>query len=361
MSETVGHMSTALTFRRRYLGAVVLWLFGVLLAVAFFASLGWGAADIAPLSMLAIFADALGADLPWRFSPGAQAELMSIRLPRTLLGILSGAALAVSGAALQGLFRNPLADPALIGVSTGSALAAAGAIVVGAEVMTPPVFHALVLPGAAFAGGVLAIWLVHRIASGEGRTRTGALLLAGTGLNLVAFAGIGLLVLIGTEQQRGDLSFWMLGSLGGVTQAKVLAAAPFIVAAVVALPLLSRHLNAILLGEREAHHLGFRVEGTKRLIVALAALATGASVAFTGVIGFIGLVVPHLVCALIGPDHRTLLPAVTLLGASVMVVADLVARTIALPAELPIGILTGCVGGPFLLWLLMRRRSTGDG
>ena len=362
MSATIAPVSAANGFRHRYLAALVLWLFGALLALTFYASVGWGALDIAPMVILAIFGDALGVELPWQFSAREQAELMSIRLPRTLLGVMSGAALAVSGAALQGLFRSPLADPALIGVSTGSALAAVAAIALSAGVSMLPAVHDLVLPMAAFAGGLLAIWLVYHVASRGGRTDVAALLLVGAGLNAVAAAGIGLLILAGAGQPLRDLSFWLLGGLGGITGGRILVAAPLILGAVLALPLLARHLNAILLGEREALHLGFRVRSARRLIVVLAALATGASVALTGVIGFIGLVVPHLVRALIGPDHRTLLPAVILLGASVMVVADLVARTIVLPAELPIGILTGCVGAPFLLWLLVRgRRFTGEG
>lgn len=355
-----GAVATALTFRRRYLGAVVLWLLGALLTLAFFASVGWSALDIAPLPMLAIFADALGVELPWQFTSREQAALMSIHLPRTLLGVMSGAALAVSGAALQGLFRNPLADPALMGVSTGSALAVLVAAVLGAGVSTLPAFYPLVLPVVAFTGGLLAIWLVYRIASREGRTDVAAMLLAGVALNAVASAGIGLLVFVGTGQPLRDVSFWLLGSLGGITRARLFAAAPIILGAVVALPFLARHLNALLLGEREALHLGFHVRRTKRLIVVLAALATGASVSLTGVIGFIGLVVPHLVRVMIGPDHRTLLPAVIILGASVMLMADLVVRTVAWSAELPIGLLTGCIGAPFFLWLLMRRRSTGE-
>ena len=359
MSVTVTAMNAGLTFRRRYLGALVLWLFGVLLALAFFASVGWGAGDAAPL--LALLAEALGVEPPWPSAFGETASPVSVRLPRTLVGVLSGAALAVSGAALQGLFRSPLADPALIGVSTGSALAVVAAMALGAGFSTPPAFHVLVLPGAACAGGLLAAWLVYRVASREGRTDAAAMLLAGVGVNAAAAAGIGLLVFVGAEQPLRQASFWLLGSLGGTDRARLLAAAPVLLGAVAALPLLARHLNALLLGEREALHLGFHVERTKRLIVVLAALATGASVALTGVIGFIGLVAPHLVRAMVGPDHRTLLPAVILLGASSMLLADLAARAIVLPAELPIGILTGCIGGPFLLWLLTRRRGpAGD-
>ncbi len=352
-------ISATFTLRRRYLGAVALWILGALLALAFFASVGWGPLHIAPMPMLAIVADALGIDVPWQFTLGEQAVFISVRLPRTLIGALSGAALAASGAALQGLFRNPLADPALIGVSTGSALAAAAVVVLGPGGLTLSAFNALLLPLAAFAGGLLATWLVYRIARRDGRTDVATMLLAGVAVNAVACAGIGLLVFAGTEQPLRELSFWLLGSLGGISGPRILAVTPLLVGAVVALPLLARHLNALLLGEREALHLGFHVERTRRLVVALAALATGASVALTGVIGFIGLVVPHLVRLVVGPDHRTLLPAVILLGASSMLLADLAVRTIVLPAELPIGILTGCVGGPFLLWLLIRRRATG--
>ncbi len=352
-------VTRVLTVRHRYLGAVALWLFGALSALAFFASVGSGPLDIAPVAMLAIVADALG--VPWQFTATEQSELMSVRLPRTFLGVMSGAALAASGAALQGLLRNPLADPALMGVSAGAALAVAGATVLGAGVSTPPSFDALVLPLAAFAGGLFATWLVYRIASREGRTNVAAMLLAGVVVNVVAFAGIGLLVFAGSGPQFRDPRFWLLGSLGGVTGTRLLAVTPLLVGALVALPHLARHLDALLMGEREALYPGFRVKSAKRRIAALAALAAGTSVVLTGVIGFIGLVVPHLVRVMIGPDHRMLLPAVILLGAGSMLMADLAARMVVLPADLPIGVLTACVGGPLLLWLLVRRRFTGGG
>lgn len=346
---------------RRRRGLAFLWIFGGVLLLAFLLSVGWGAVTIAPGQVLAILANNVGLELPWDFARREETVLLAIRLPRTCLGMLAGAALAVSGAALQGLFRNPLADPALIGVSTGAALAAVCVIVLGAGLAAAFSFTVgpFLLPIAAFAGGLLTTLLVYRIANRDGRTDVATMLLAGVALNAIAGAGIGLLVFISTDQQLRDLSFWMLGSLGGVTWAKMLPAAPLIAFAIIALPLLARHLNALLLGETEALHLGFHVEHTKRFIVVLVALATGASVALTGVIGFVGLVVPHLVRLTIGPDHRTLLPASILLGASLMLIADLGARTVVLPAELPIGILTSCVGGPFFLWLLLRRRSLG--
>ena len=208
MSVFVTGTGATLTLRHRYLGAVVLWILGALLALAFFASVGWGPLHIAPMPMLAIFADALGMELPWQFHPREQAVLISVRLPRTFIGALSGAALAVSGAALQGLFRNPLADPALIGVSTGSALAATGAIVLGAGGSTLSSFNALLLPLAAFAGGLLATWLVYGIARREGSTDVATMLLAGVAVNVMACAGIGLLVFVSRSRACPSDSPW---------------------------------------------------------------------------------------------------------------------------------------------------------
>ncbi len=359
-TATVTEIMTVATQRQRRCVAV-LGAFGGVSALAFLLSVGWGAVTISPGQVLAIIADTLGLQLPWDFGRREESVLLSIRLPRACLGMLAGAALAVSGASLQGLFRNPLADPALIGVSTGAALAAVGVIVLGSGL--PAAISSAVgpflLPLAAFAGGLLTTLVVYRISHRDGCTDVATMLLAGVALNAIASAGIGLFVFVSTDQQLRDLNFWLLGSLGGITWSKMLPAVPFIALAIVALPTRARHLNALSLGENEALHLGFHVERTKRLIVVLAAMATGAAVALTGVIGFVGLVVPHLIRLTIGPDHRLLLPASILLGGGLMLIADLGARMVVLPAELPIGILTACVGGPFFLWLLLRRRSLG--
>ena len=331
------------------------------LVLAFFASVGHGAVVIAPAQVLGILAGELGIDLGLAFDEVQRTVLLSIRMPRVCLGILAGAALAISGAALQGLFRNPLADPGLIGVSTGAALAAATTIVFGATMLAalPSFLSGYLLPINAFAGGLLTTLLVYHIASNDGRTEVATMLLAGVAMNAIAAAGIGLLVFMSDDQQLRDLQFWLLGSLGGVTWDRLLPAAPLVVLPTLALLLAARQLDALLLGETEAMHLGHGVETLKRMIIVLAALAVGASVALTGVIGFVGLVVPHLVRLLIGPGHRTLLPASIMLGATLLLVADLVARTLVLPAELPIGILTSCIGGPFFIWLLTRRRHLG--
>ncbi len=333
---------------------------GVLI-VSVLLSVGIGAVAISPAEALSILAGQAGL-APWTDHTRVQETvLLSLRLPRAVLGILVGGALAVAGAAMQGLFRNPLADPGLVGVSTGAALAAAVVIVLGGALPLglAGVGRDLLLPLAAFGGGLATTWLVYRIASHDGRTEVATLLLAGIALNAVAGAAIGVLVFVSDDQALRDLNFWLLGSLGGVTWDRLLIAAPLMLAPALAALVLARPLNALLFGETEAVHMGFDVERTKRLVVVLAALAVGSSVALTGVIGFVGLVVPHLVRMTIGPDHRVLLPASLMLGASLLLLADLLARTLVLPAELPIGILTSVIGGPFFLWLLLRRRGLG--
>ncbi len=334
---------------------------GAFLVVAWALAVGQGAVAISPGQAAAILAAQVGVELPWTFDEAQRAVLLSIRLPRSILAVLVGAALAVGGGALQGLFRNPLADPALIGVSTGAALAAALAIVGGSAMVAvlPAALLPYLLPVAAFAGGLASTLTVYAIASRGGRTEVATMLLGGVAINAITAAGIGFLIFASSDQQLRDLNFWMLGSLGGMTWDGILPALPLIVLPTLALPFLARHLNALLLGETEALHLGFDVEWTKRLTVVLVALAVGASVALTGVIGFVGLVVPHLIRLVAGPDHRVLLPASMLLGAAFLLVADLGARTLAVPAELPIGIVMSCVGGPFFLWLLLRRRDLG--
>jgi iron complex transport system permease protein len=330
----------------------------VVAAVSFVLAVGHGAVSIPPGQVLAILATRLGLLAEVDTSAAQETVLLAIRLPRALLGVLVGAGLAVAGAVLQGLFRNPLADPSLIGVSNGAALAAATTIVASGTLLAgiPATLVGHLLPLAAFAGGLVATLLVYAIAARSDGTDVAILLLAGVALNAIAGAGIGLLIFLSDDQQLRDINFWLLGSLGGVTWDRLAVAGPFMLVPTLLLLWQARRLNALLLGETEAGHLGVHVERAKREIVVLAAMAVGAAVALTGVIGFVGLVVPHLVRLLLGPDHRTLLPATIFLGAALLLAADVLARTIALPAELPIGILTSCVGGPFFLWLLLRQR-----
>ena len=331
---------------------VLIPLTGLLLLVVVLA-LGIGAVAITPGQTLAILGAQVGVALPWEFSAQQQAVLLTIRAPRIVLGVLIGAGLAASGAALQGLFRNPLADPGLIGVSSGAALAAVAMIVLG-------------LPALATISGDLAIYalpvatlLVGWLSHHDGRAQVATVLLAGIAINALAGAGTGLLTTLADDEQLRTLTFWSLGSLGGATWREVVATAPLMVLALALIAGCARTLNALLLGDREAGHLGFAVERTKRVLMAAAALAVGSAVAAAGIIGFIGLVVPHLLRLGQGPDHRFLLPGSALLGAALLVCADVLARTLAVPAELPIGIVTALLGGPFFFWLLWRQRQQG--
>jgi heme transport system permease protein len=331
----------------------LLTLLAALLCLSLLANLALGAVPISPLELARVLAEGLvgsaGGD------PLQRAVVFEIRLPRLLMGAAVGAALGVSGALLQGLFRNPLADPGLIGVSSGAVLGATSMIVVGSLVGLSPDSSLWSLPLAAFAGAVAVTLLVWRLARRGGRTDVRTLLLAGIAINALVGAVIGLLVLIASDAQLRSIQFWSLGSLGGASYSQLALALPLIALALIAAPFLAGPLNVLLLGENEARCLGVRVERIKRLAVAASCLAVGVAVALTGTIGFIGLVAPHLVRLLTGPDHRRVLPGAALLGACLVILSDLGARTLVAPAELPIGIVTAALGAPFFLWLLRRR------
>lgn len=283
--------------------------------------------------------------------------VLNIRLPRTLLVALVGAALALSGAVMQGLFRNPLADPGLVGVSAGAGLAAGATIVLGERYLAPLIgkLPFAALPFGAFLGGLASTLLLYAIATRGGRTSIATMLLAGVALGAAAGALSGLLSYISDDRQLRDLSFWFLGSFGGASWARVFVIAPIILPLLFAAPFLARGLNAIALGEAEAFHLGISVQRIKALSILLVALAVGASVAAAGSIGFVGIVVPHLVRLGLGSNHRVLLPLAAIGGAILLLGADILARTLVTPAELPIGILTAALGAPFFLWLLLKR------
>ena len=312
--------------------------------------------------------DALAALLaPGRGVPGDHPDhqltliLAHIRIPRLLLGFIVGAGLAMCGAVMQGLFRNPMADPGLLGVSSGAALGAVLTIVLGGGLFGPftAALHATpagpwLLPATAFAGGALSILAVHRLSVVNGKTDIATMLLAGIAVNAIAGAMIGLLSYIADDAQLRDLIFWSLGSLEITDRRKLLVAMAVIIPALLVLPRYGPALNANLLGESEAGHLGVEMEKVKRRLILLVALVVGVSVSLSGVIGFVGLVVPHLIRLLTGPDHRLLLPASALFGAALLIGADVLARTAVAPAEIPIGIITALTGGPFFLWLLLR-------
>lgn len=323
----------------------------IALPLALLIAAGLGAYTIPPLQIPRVLAErGVGYEV-----------LVQIRLPRVLMTALVGAGLAVSGTVLQGLFRNPLAEPSLIGVSSGAALGAAVWIVLlggGFGLGRQPAASAFQwgLPVAAFVGACATTLLVWRIAQTGGRTLVVSLLLAGIAMNSLTGAGIGMMQFFADDQQLRSFVFWTLGGFNRVSWRELAVAAPLIVLALLWLLRLARRLNALVLGESEAYLLGVQVEQLKRQAVILSALLVGAGVAVAGVIGFVGLVVPHIFRLLAGPDHRYLLPGAALYGATLLLIADLLCRILLVPAELPIGILTALLGGPFFIYLLVRQQ-----
>jgi iron complex transport system permease protein len=284
--------------------------------------------------------------------------LWSIRLPRIAIAMIVGGLLATSGAIMQGLFRNPLADPGLVGVSSGAGLVVATTIVFVDRLAdaAPIPIPIEALPLAAFVGALATTTLLYRIATREGRTSVITFLLGGLAIAALANAGTGLLVFMADDRQLRDITFWTLGSLAGSTWAKMIALLPFLALTVAATPLIARGLDLLALGESEAYHSGIAVEWLKRGCIVLVAASAGASVAICGVIGFVGIIVPHLLRLVIGPGHLLVLPSAMALGAILLLIADTMARTIVAPAELPIGIITAIVGAPFFIFLLLRQR-----
>ncbi|MBN9598614.1 MAG: iron ABC transporter permease [Afipia sp.] len=317
-----------------------------------------GAAGI-PLQRL-IAALGLGSDISGMLARD-QLVLWSIRIPRIAVAAMIGALLAVSGTIMQGLFRNPLADPALVGVSSGGAFAAAVAIVLSDSAWGVHLkfLQGQMLPLFAFAGSLLTTMILYRIASRNGRTSVALFLLAGLAIAALANAGIGLLVFMADDRQLRDITFWLLGSISGATWTKGLSIAPIALISLLAIPLVARGLDVLALGEAEAFHSGVNVERLKKISIVMVSAMTGAAVSICGVIGFVGIVVPHLLRLMIGPGHRMLLPASAFLGAILLIGADTLARVLAAPAEVPIGILTATVGAPFFLYMLLRQRGLG--
>lgn len=284
--------------------------------------------------------------------------LHELRMPRAFMAILCGGILASSGVIAQAILRNPMAAPSLIGISSGAGFAAALAIVVPIPflVALPQLWT---LPLAAFIGSAISAALVFGLARTSGRTDTGMILLAGLAINSLAGAGTGLLTFVADDPQLRNISFWNLGSVAGAEWPQIgvllLFGAPLFLSVLFS----GKILNAWMLGEDEAHLLGVNVELQKRLQMVIIAMSVGAAVSFTGVIGFIGLIIPHLLRFLLGPDHRSLLPQSFIWGAVLLLVSDLVARVIVVPLELPIGIVTALIGAPYFIFLLRQqyRRS----
>ncbi|KNB52860.1 hemin ABC transporter permease [Streptomyces caatingaensis] len=324
------------------------------LVLACLASAGTGAYDI-PLG------DVVGSLLHRTGLGGAELDrvgesvLWNVRLPRVVLALLVGSSLGCAGALTQGVFGNPLAEPAVIGVSMGSAVGAVASIALGLGFL-----GTWTVSACAFVSGLVTVLAVYALSRSGGRTEVVTLLLTGIAMNAFAGALIGLGVFLADNAQVSQIAFWQLGSLAQATWPKVLAVLPCAVAGLAVAPLYARRLDLLALGERPARHLGVDVERLRLVLVLVVALLTAAAVAVAGVVAFVGLLVPHLLRMVAGPGHRFLVPGSAVGGALVLVSADLAARTAVQPAELPLGVLTALVGSPFF-FVLLRRARRGRG
>jgi iron complex transport system permease protein len=343
-------MRTAIGYRRVMVGLVVALVAALLLAVAV------GAVWVSPLTTLRLVAWKLGViERPGDIARSAEVIVFQLRLPRVLLAGVVGAALAASGTVFQGLFRNALADPAIIGVSSGAALGAVLVIVtVGAGSL-----GALAVPLAAFVGATATAFVVYRLARVGPAVHVATLLLAGIAIAAVISSLMSLVMSYSGEEIR-DIYAWLLGGLVAEGWRSIAIVLPVVVIGVAGATLVAHELNLVALGEERAAQLGVEVDRLKRRAIAIGALLAAAAVSVAGVIGFVGLMTPHLLRLVIGADHRRLLPASLLGGATLLILADLLARTVVAPSELPVGVVTALLGGPFFLFLLRREgRNAG--
>lgn len=339
--------------------APVLILLALLLLGVVILSSCIGAVRISVAELISILAQATGLSDQVNFKPQQAAVLLNIRLPRVMLGVLIGAALGISGASIQGLFRNPLAEPGLIGISSGGILFAVLMIVMELSVfkMLSTAIGFYALSAASFIGACITTMIVYRISIRNGKTEVTTLLLSGIAINALAGALTGLLTYTASDEQLRTITFWSLGSLGGASWETVTGILPFILIPVTGLPFLAKSLNALALGDAQALHMGVDVRKIKRIVVLLATVAVGASVAVAGTIGFIGLIIPHTMRMIFSADHRLVIPGSALLGAALLTLSDLIARTAFAPAELPIGILTALIGTPVFLYIIITERN----
>ncbi len=329
----------------------------VALIVMSLVAAGVGQLGVPPSEVLGSILHRLGLDLgPMPTHPRGDSALWNVRFPRVAMAVLVGAALGGAGALLQAVFGNPLAEPSVIGVSGGAAVGACAVIVFQWTFL-----GSYTTPAVAFLGGLGTTLVIYVLSRSGGRTEVVTLVLMGIAVNAVTGASIAYLVFFGDTEAREQIVFWQLGSLNGTRWEAVRIVAPLVGAGLLGTAALARRLDLLALGERAARHLGVDVERVRVTAIVVVALLVASGVAFAGIVGFVGLVVPHVVRMVIGPAHRTLVPASVLGGALVLVVADLVARTAVDHADLPIGMLTALVGGPFFFWLLRRARATSGG
>ncbi|MGI9257114.1 MAG: FecCD family ABC transporter permease [Salinispira sp.] len=372
-------MPAALPLRRAALSSLT-GLLLIMLAGAFTASLALGAVAIPPGEILRLLmyklggligmteahgglASGLGSELSSELSRGLGSELSSgqteaiiwhIRLPRSVAAVISGAALALSGAAVQGMFRNPMASPNILGISAGSSFAAVLVIVTGMQII-----HPLILPLAAFCGAMLTAAFVYFIGSNRGRSHLLFIILAGLGLSSLFGGLVSALLLFSSRYEVSQFLFWTMGGLDGLVPERLLWSLPIIIPAAVILLRKGRTLNLLSLGDEQAHSLGLRVERSKAHILLLTALITSMSIALSGPIAFIGLMVPHFMRLIFGSDHRRLLPLSALGGAVFLLLCDIIGRRLIPPYEIKTGIITAIVGAPYILFLIVRYQRRG--
>ena len=338
-------------------GAALSVSLAVALVVAVLLSAVVGQLPVTPAEVVGSVLRGVGIQNPW--APGdeiVEATLWVVRFPRIVMGLAVGAALAVAGAVMQAIFGNPLAEPGVVGVSSGAALGASAAIVFGVTAL-----GSWSIALFAFAGGLLATLLVYFVSRANGRTEVVTLLLTGIAINAFAGAGLAFLLFVGNTASREQVVFWQLGSLNGSLWSETLVVGVVTVAGLVVALLLARRYDLLALGERNARHLGINVEALRIGSIVLVALLTGVAVAFCGIIAFVGLVIPHLIRMIIGPAHRYLILASAVGGGALITFADLLARTVVGGADLPIGMLTSLIGGPFFFFLLYRQRKRSGG
>lgn len=329
----------------------------VALILALLVSAGTGQLAIPPQEVLGSILSRVGIDfLPMPSHPAGDSALWSIRFPRVAMAALVGAGLAISGLLMQAIFGNPLAEPGVIGISAGAAVGAGIGIVFGLSI-----FGSWTIAALAFVAGLIATLTVYMVSRADGKTEVVTLVLTGIAVNAIAGAAIALLTFLGDTQSREQIVFWQLGSIANSRWEQVIVVAPVIILGLVVALFVARSLDLLSLGERNARHLGVNVEALRLGVIVLVALLVGASVAFAGIISFVGLVIPHLMRMILGPAHRPLVWASALGGALLLTLADLAARTLVPMADLPIGMLTALVGGPFFFWLLRRTRKRAGG
>lgn len=328
----------------------------VALVVSCLVAVAIGAFSIPISEIIGSVAHRIGLDIGPVPDAVADSVLWQIRFPRVVLAVIVGASLGCAGATMQGAFSNPLAEPGIVGVSSGAALGAVGAIAIGFAVL-----GTWSLPLAAFIGGLLTVLLVYVASRNDGRIEVVTLILTGIAVNAMAGALIGLLTFFSTDAELRSITFWSLGSVAQATWPKVVAVLPLAIVGIVLACRRSSQLDLLSLGDRAARHVGVDVDRLRLVMLTIVAVLTASAVAVSGIILFVGLVIPHLIRMVAGPGHRLLLPASALGGATLLVVADVVARTIAAPAEVPLGVLTAIVGGPFFFWLLRRTRARQGG